>query len=57
MCGPLSLVVYFSELIYAELVPNPKIESVPYVMVYKGAKFHKIWSWGDNCSKGPKMAM
>jgi hypothetical protein len=26
-------------------------------MVYKGANFHKIWSYGSNCSKGPNMAM
>jgi hypothetical protein len=56
-CGPLSSVVDFSELIYSELVLTPKIERVPDVMVYKCANFHKIWSWGNNCSKGPNMAM
>jgi hypothetical protein len=56
-CGPLSLVIDFSELIYAELVPGPKSEIVPDVMVYKCANLYKIWSWGNNCSKGTKMAM
>jgi hypothetical protein len=56
-CGPLSLVVDFSELIYTELVLTPEREIVPDVMVYKCANFHKIWCWENNCSKGPKMAI
>jgi hypothetical protein len=56
-CGPLSSVVYFSELIEAELVPTPAREIVPHDMVYKCANLHKLVSWGSICSKGPNMAM
>jgi hypothetical protein len=43
-CGSLSLVVDFSELIYAEVDPTLKREIDPDDMVYKCANFHKIWS-------------
>jgi hypothetical protein len=56
-CGPLSLVVDFSESIEAELVSTLKREIVPDDMVYKCANLHKIWSWGNICSKGPNMVM
>jgi hypothetical protein len=56
-CGPLSSVVDFSELISAELVPTRKREIVPDDMFYKFENLHKIWSWGNNCSKVPNMAM
>jgi hypothetical protein len=54
MCGPLSLVVNFSELIGAELVPTLKREIVPDGMFYKCANLHKLWSYLSACSKGPK---
>jgi hypothetical protein len=57
MCGPLSSVDDFSELIEAELVPTLKREIVPDDIVYKCKNLNKIWTWGNICSKGPNMAM
>jgi hypothetical protein len=56
-CGPLSSVVDFSELIQAKLVSTLKREIVPDDMVYMCANLHKIWSWENNYSKCPNMAM
>jgi hypothetical protein len=56
-CGSLSSVVDFLELIQADLVPTLKREIVSDDMVYKCANFHKIWSWKNNCTKGPNMTM
>jgi hypothetical protein len=57
MCGPLSLVFDFAELIGAESDHTPKREIVPAGMFYKGENLHKIWSYVSICSKGPNMAI
>jgi hypothetical protein len=57
MCGPLSLVFDFAELIGAESDHTPKREIVPAGMFYKGENLHKIWSYVSICSKGPNMVI
>jgi hypothetical protein len=56
-CGPLSLVVDFSELIGAESDHTPKIGTVPDGMIYRFANLQKLWSWGSICFKGPNRAI
>jgi hypothetical protein len=52
-CGPLRLVIDFSELIGAELDHTPKREIVPGGMLYKCENLQKFWSLGSICFKGP----